>query len=251
MVRSTALRALELDPELGEAHKGLSIYLAWHDCDWDNALAEARLGIQKSPQSVWSHFYHAGILATMRRDDEMVTAFLPALELDPLNPIIAAHYSLFLFYAGRNDEAETQARNAMKLFPDYWFNYYMLSYVSWKRRDADSAITNMERANELTGGDVPWLNCALAAMSFTFGRTEDAERWLATVEKLSESTYVTTFGRAVIEIARGNTDEAIAWLERAHAEHDTLFAWTRAFCEQQDIIGDQRIRQAMERLGLP
>ncbi len=251
LVRSTAQRALELDPDLGEAHKGLSIYLGWHDFDWDNALAEARIGIQKSPQSVWSHFYHAGILATMRRGNEAVAAFLPALELDPLNPIIAAHYALMLFYAGQNDAAETEARKALELFPDYWFHYYMLSYVSWRRRDADSAITYMEKANELTGGDVPWLNCALAAMSFTFGRTEDAERWLAKVEQLSESTYVTLMGRAVIEIARGNTDEAIAWLERAHAEHDTLFAWTRAFCEQQDIIADERIRETMERLGLP
>lgn len=57
--------------------------------------------------------------------------------------------------------------------------------------------------------------------------------------------------RTVIEIARGNTDEATTWLERAHAKLDTLFAWTRAFCEQQGIIGDERIREAMERLGLP
>jgi len=251
LVRSTALRALELDPELGEAHKGLAIYLAWHDFDWENALAEIRRGIDKSPRSVWSHFYHAGILATMRHGDEAVTAFLPALELDPLNPIIAAHYALFLFYAGRNDEAETEARKALELFPDYWFHYYMLSYVSWKRRDEDAAIANMERANELTGGEVPWLNLAMAAMSFTFGRPEDGERWLAKVEKLSEATYVTPFGRAVVETARGNTDDAIAWLERAHAEHDTLFAWTRAFCEQAGFIADERIRETMERLGLP
>ena len=251
LLRSAALRALELDPELGEAHKGLAIYLAWHDYDWDNALVEIRRGIDKSPQSVWTHFYHAGILATMRRGDEIANAFQPALELDPLNPIIAAHHSLMLFYAGQNDEAETAAREAQALFPDYWFNFYMLSYVNWKRRNDEAAITNMEKANELTGGDVPWLNCALAAMRFQFGEPELGERYVAKLDKLSETTYVTPMGRTVIEIARGNTDESIRWAERAHAEHDTLFAWTRAFCEQQDIIADERIREAMERLGLP
>jgi serine/threonine protein kinase/tetratricopeptide (TPR) repeat protein len=251
LVRSTALQALEIDPTLGEAHKGLAIYLAWYDYDWESALAEISIGIQKSPQSVWTHFYHAGILATMRRGEEMVTAFLPALELDPLNPIIAAHHSLFLFYAGRNDEAETQARKALELFPDYWFHYYMLSYAAWKRREQEEAIAKMLKANELTGGNIPWLNCALAAMNFTFERPDEAERWLAKVERLSQSTYVTPMGRTVIEIARNDTDEAIRWAERARAEHDTLFSWTRAFCEQVNLITDERVRAALERLGLP
>ena len=251
LVLSSANRALDLDPEMGEAHKGRAIYLAWHDYDWGNALAEIRLGIRKSPQSVWTHFYHAGILATMRRGDEMVEAVQPALELDPLNPIIAAHESLFLFYAGRNDEAGTASRKGLELFPDYWFHYYMLSYVAWKRRDEAAAVENMERARKLTGGDVPWLNCALAAMQFTFGNTAEGERWLARVEELSQATYVTPMGRTVIEIARGNSEEAISWAQRAHDEHDTLFAWTRAFCEMQDLIRDERVRQALERLGLP
>jgi serine/threonine protein kinase/tetratricopeptide (TPR) repeat protein len=250
-MRASAERALELDPQLGEAHPSLAIYLAWHDFDWENALAEVRLGIQKNPQYAWSHFFHAGILASMRRDEDVVAAFLPALELDPLNPIVVAHDSLMLFYAGRNDEAEIAARKAQELFPDYWFNFYMLSYINWKRRDREAAITNMEKGNELTGGEIPWFNCILAAMHFHFGEAEMGERYIAKLDKLSETTYVTPTGRTVIEIARGNTDEAIRWAERAHAEHDTLFAWTRAFCEQEDIIADERIREALERLGLP
>ena len=251
LARSTALRALELDPDLGEAHKGLAIYLAWHDLNWDDALAEVRRGIELSPESVWSHFYHAGILATMRRGDEAVQVFRPALELDPLNPILACHQSLFLFYAGRNDEAEAAAQETEKLFPDYWFPYYLLSFTAWERREEQAAIANMERANELTGGEVLWLNCARAAIGFTFGREEEGEAWLAKVEALERSSYVSLFGRAVIEIARRNTDAAIGWMERARLEHDTLFVWIRAFCEQMDIVGDERIRAAMERLGLP
>jgi serine/threonine-protein kinase len=251
LVRSTALRALDLDSTLGEAHKGLAIYLAWHNYDWDSALAEIRVGLEKSPQSVWSHFYHAGILATMRRGEEIVEAYRPALELDPLNPVIAGHESLMLFYAGHNDDAGRAAREAQALFPDYWFPHYMLSYVAWENRNPDDAITHMEKANQMTGGDVPWINCALAAVYYTFGRTEDGDRWLSKVEKLGESVYVTTFGRAMIECARRNTDAAIAWLERAHDEHDTLFVWARAFGEQVGIIRDDEIRRAMERLDLP
>jgi len=250
-IQATARRALELDPQLGEPHPSLAIYRAWHDFDWENALAEVRLGIQKNPQYAWSHFFHAGILATTRRSDEIAAAFLPALELDPLNPIVVTHHALMLFYAGRNDEAEAATRKAQELFPDHWFNFYMLSYINWKRRDREAAITNMEKGNELTGGEVPWFNCILAAMHFHFGESEMGEHYIAKLDKLSETTYVTATGRTVIEIARGNTDEAIRWAERAHAEHDTLFAWTRAFCEQEDIIADERVREALERLGLP
>jgi tetratricopeptide (TPR) repeat protein len=186
----------------------------------------------------------------MRRGEEIVEAYRPALELDPLNPVIAGHRSLMLFYAGRNDEAGLAAREAQGLFPDYWFPHYMISYVAWRNRDANAAISHMEKANQMTGGDVPWINCALAAIYYSFGRVDDGDRWLAKVETLGETVYVTTFGRAMIECARKNTEAAISWLERAHDEHDTLFVWARAFGELMGIIDDDEIRRAMERLDL-
>jgi tetratricopeptide (TPR) repeat protein len=250
-VRSALQRALALDPELGSARGVHGIYLAWHDFDWAAADREMRLAIEYDPQNVWNHLYYAAMLATARRRNEVADRILLARDLDPLNPLVHAHVSLFLFYAGRADEAEAEAIRSEELFPDFWLIPYFRSFVHWKRRDGETATALIEKAVEMTGGNVPYVACYAAAVHFWFGNEEAGERWLAQVDGMAESQPVPATGRALVEIARGRTEPAIAFVEQARAEQDTPFAWLRALCEQLEILGDERIREAMERLGLP
>ena len=250
-IRAQALRALELDPELGDARAMYGVYLAWHDLDWDAAETELRLAAKLNPQGVWTHFYYAAVLCTARRGDDILPHVEKMRELDPLNRIVNAHVALFLFYANRGKEAIDAAAKSLELFPDFWFLYYELSYFRWQQREEEAAIEGMRKAIEMTGESIPFLSCFLAAMNFYFGHEKEGERLLARVEKMSETLPVSAIGRIVIEVVRGNTEQAIAYRKRGLAEHDGLLCWTRAFCEQQGIIGDERIREAMERLGLP
>jgi serine/threonine-protein kinase len=250
-VRSAVRRALELDPELGDARGIHAIYLAWHDLDWPAAEREMELALRYSPQNVWNHLYHAAMLATSRRSDEIVSGYLPALELDPLNPVIHVHSTLFHFYAGLTEKAATDARKSHELFPDYWLIPYFQSFVSWQKRDGAAAVALIEKAVEMTGGNLPYVACYAAAVQFFFGNEQEGERWLSEVERLAAAQFVPPTGRALVEIARGRTRQAIELLEQAHAEHDTPFVWIRALCERLDIIADERIRRTMERLGLP
>ncbi len=250
-VRSAVRRALDLDPSLGPARAIHAIYLAWHEFDWEGAFTEMEAAIELSPNEVWNHFYSAMVAATARRSDATVASILRARDADPLNPMIHVHVSLCLFYAGRLDEAELEARKAQELFPDYWLVPYYRALISWKRRDGESALAHIEQALDMTGGAVPYIVCYAAAINFFFGREEDANRWLTNVEDMAESQYVGATGRALIEIARGRSRQAIRWIEKARADRDAPFPWLRALCEQIGLIADDRIRQTMEELGLP
>ena len=103
----------------------------------------------------------------------------------------------------------------------------------------------------MTEGGFPYLVCYAAAINYFFDGPQEGDRWLAQVEEMAESQYVPATGLALVEIARQHSTAAIEMLEKARAEHDSPFAWIRALCEQLDIITDDRIRQAMARLGLP
>ncbi len=250
-VRETARRALELDPDLGDAHAMHGIYLAWHDFDWVGAEVALRRAVHLNPQGVWGHFFYAGMLSTARRGDDILPHVRMMRELDPLNRVVNAHVALFLFYAGRIDEAIEAAGQSIELFPDFWFPYYELSYFLWQKRDEAGALENMRKAIEMTGDNIPFLSCILAAMEFSFGHDDEGERVLARVDEQAKTAPVAAMGRIVVEVVRGDTDAAIDWLERGRADHDMLLCWTRAFCELQGIIRDDRIRDAMARVGLP
>jgi serine/threonine protein kinase/tetratricopeptide (TPR) repeat protein len=250
-IRSNAQRALELDPQLGDAHAAWAIYLGWHDFDWEAADRAQLRAVELNPQSVWAHFYCAGTYSIVRRHDDIPAHVEKMRELDPLNRPIAAHVALFLFYANRVDEAIAAAEAALEMFPDYWLLYYNMSFFRWKKREGEAAIAAMQRAIELTGESIPFLSTYLAAIYFFFGHEEEGRRQLDRVAEMEKTLPRSGLGWIVLEASRGNTDAAIAEIERGVAEHDTLTCWARAFCEQQGLIRDERLREAMARAGMP
>lgn len=249
-VRAAALRALELDPDLGDAHAAFALY-SWYDFDWDTAERELRHALKLNPQSVWVHFYLAGHYAITRRHEDILPHVERMRELDPLNRPVCAHVALWLFYADRVDDAIAAARTSLEMYPDYWLLHYDMAFFHWRKRDGDTAIDAIRTAIDLTGDMIPFLSCLLAAMLFFFERREEGGRQVAHVEELERTLPRSDLGWVILEAARGNTEAAIACLERGRAEHDTLICWSRAFCEQQGIIGDERLREAMARIGLP
>jgi tetratricopeptide (TPR) repeat protein len=249
-VRDAAARALQLDPELGDAHAAKALY-SWYDFDWEAADDELRCALELNPQSVWIHLYMAGSLSITRRHDEIPPYTAKMQQLDPLSRPVSAHAALFLFYAGKTDDAFAAAKASLEIYPDYWLMHYVMSFLHWKKRDGDAAIAAMSKAIELTGETITFLSCFLAAMYFFFDRDEEGERQLERVAEMEKTLPWSGLGWVVVEAVRGNTDAAIAQFERGCAEHDTLICWSRAFCEQQGLLRDERLRHAMERAGLP
>jgi serine/threonine-protein kinase len=250
--RAHAVKALELDPESADAHRAYGLYLDWHDLDWERGEAELRRALELDPDNVWGHFFLAGHMSTTRGGAAVLPPVRRMAELDPLNPLVKGHVALFLFYGGYLDEAIEEAESALELFPDFWLLPYVLSFFYFQKRDRERAVSMMERAIVATGESIGFLSCFLAAFHFHFGEVEEGERVMRRVDAMAERGLpISDLGLIVVEVVRGNADAAIELLERARVEHDPLFVWTRAFCEMQGILKDERVRATMERLGLP
>src|SRR5205085_1054262 len=98
-------KALEIDESFADAHASLSIIKSWYDWDWPGAEREAKRAIALNPNSADAHRAYALLLSTLGRHQEAINEGARARELEPLVLITRTLESLFLYYAGRNDEA--------------------------------------------------------------------------------------------------------------------------------------------------
>jgi TolB-like protein/tetratricopeptide (TPR) repeat protein len=246
LARQAAERALALDDGLPEAHMAMGACYTNYDHDWERAERAYRRALELGPQTAWIHFFYACYLSVVRRHDEAIASMRRACELDPLSDFMNAHLPLLLFFAGNLDEAEREAERCVELFPECWFVPYARAWNAWTRRDAETTLSLFQRAIDQSGAAL--IEAFAIAARFTFGRVEEAQAVLASLERRQA---VPPAGYAFIHTAADNTDEAIRWIERARDEHDATFVYIRVATEAANLVQDDRVTAAMERVGLP
>ena len=246
LARQAAERALALDDGLPEAHMAMGACYTNYDHDWERAERAYRRALELGPQTAWIHFFYACYLSVVRRHDEAIASMRRACELDPLSDFMNAHLPLLLFFAGNLDEAEREAERCVELFPECWFVPYARAWNAWTRRDAETTLSLFQQAIDQSGAAI--IKAFAIAARFTFGRVEEAQAVLASLERRQA---VPPAGYAFIHTAADNTDEAIRWIERARDEHDATFVYIRVATEAANLVQDDRVTAAMERVGLP
>ena len=117
--RAAALRALELDESLAEAHASLALIKENYDYDWPGAEKEFRRAIQLDSQYATAHQWYAEFLSWQGRFEEAFAESEQARQLDPLSLIIASDHAAILYNSRQYDSALKQCRSVLELDPDY------------------------------------------------------------------------------------------------------------------------------------
>ena len=213
--RAAVARALELDPELAEAHCVLGHLMALQDFDWTGAESAFRRALELSPSSADSWDLYGRLCSALGRFDEAVAMERRAQELDPL-----AHCSdlaTALLRAGRYDEAVEVAERGIEQDPDYDRGHATLGWAYFKSGREAAGLAELERAVALSPGNTVWLAqlgqaCALS------GKGERARQLLAQLLALSRTQYVSPYHMAYIYTGLGERDTAIDYLEQAYRD---------------------------------
>src|SRR6266849_6676816 len=129
--RAAALRALEIDERLPEAHTALALIVQNHDWDWQTSEKEYRRAIELNPNYATAHHWYAEHLMWLGRFDEALTESERARQLDPLSLIIAADYGAILLFSRQYDRAIEQFRSVLRKDPN--LGGAGGSWKSWKR----------------------------------------------------------------------------------------------------------------------
>jgi TolB-like protein/Flp pilus assembly protein TadD len=216
--KAAALKALQLDDKLAEAHTALAQVL-YRESDMAGSIAEFQRAVALNPNYATAHqLYGNHPLAALGRFDEAIAEGKRAIELDPLSPIINSDLGETLYCARRYDEAIAQLRKAVEIDPTFWYAHEVLGVALQLTGDVQAAITEYEKAQQLSDDLAPRVELALAKAQL--GDKEAAVRMLAELEELSQHRYVNAFWRTLLYLSLNNHDEAIRWLEQAVANHE-------------------------------
>jgi tetratricopeptide (TPR) repeat protein len=217
-------RALEIEPDLAEAHSSRAFIHFWYDWDWARAEAAFQRAIARDTHLAEARLGYAHLLNNLRRFDDAICQIRRARELDPLSPIIAALEAGFLQWAGRSDEAAVRVEHALALAPDFWVALLMRGTIALECGAAARAIADLERAGRLSGGSAQALSL-LGIAYVEAGRRADTEALLAQLEGRARGAYVPATAVATLRNALGDTEGALGALEQALAQRDLRLAF--------------------------
>jgi tetratricopeptide (TPR) repeat protein len=217
--KAAALKALQLDDKLAEAHTALALILCIGDLDMAGSISEFQRAIALNPNYATAHhWYGNGPLLALGRFEEAIAEGKRAVELDPLSPIINADLGMDLFCARRYDQAIAQLRKTLEIDPTFYYAHYFLGMALQLKGDLPAAIAEYTQAQQLS--DDLWVRVLLAAAKAKSGDRDAAVRLLAELEELSQHRHVPSYWRTFLYLSLGNRDEAVRWLKQAIADHD-------------------------------
>jgi len=210
-----AAKALALDSELAEAHSVLAVLRFVGDFEWTGAEQEFQRALELNPSGADTYNYYGRMLSALERYDEALAAQQRAHELDPLaHPMDLA---TALLRAGRYAEAAEAATRGIEFNPSYARGHATRGWAYLKQGLGDAGLADLERAVALSPGDSLWL-AQLGQAYALVGRVGQAREVLRQLEERSCVEYVSPYHMAYVYTGLGEQDQAIDWLERAHAE---------------------------------
>jgi tetratricopeptide (TPR) repeat protein len=247
--KQAALKALALDPNLGEAHVALAFAEYLYDWKWEQAEQGFRRAIELNPSYAQGHAWYGTFLSGMGRHGEAIAEALRGKELDPLSPIISAIAAWIHYEARRFEEAVERCRRDLEMNPIPQ-SYLFMGLALTQLRQYDDAIVAFERGVSLSGG----LTEMYAGLGFAYGvsgRTKDARRVLEELDRHAKGRYVPPYSRSIVHVGLGERDEALELLEQACEERNTWLILLGVEPLFDSIREERRFQKILEVIGLP
>jgi TolB-like protein/Tfp pilus assembly protein PilF len=246
-VISAAQKALELEPDLAEAHVLLANVRQeqWH---WADAEAEYRSALELNPNAADAHAGLALWLLCQGRTDEAVDWAVRGRELDPL-AVSGDSIAWILFQSRRYDEAIHELRSVLAVQPDSAGALSTLGFTLVANSQPLDAITALEKSISVSKGSPAATGVLIRAYSHA-GRRSDALRLLAQLKKRSGAGYVPAGAFVNAYLGLGENDQAFASLERAYNEQSNILQFLKVHPFFDPIRTDPRFTDLVHRVGL-
>ena len=246
--KAAAIKALELDSALGEAHNSLAFVLDGFDWDLDSGGNEFRRAIELNPGYATAHHWYAWHLSLLGRYDEAIAEMRKAENLDPLSLIINADLAELLVLAHSYDESIRQSRKTIEMDPNFALAHNQLAQAYLQKHLLDEAVAELQKAVQLSGGS-PTCIANLARAYVVSGKRSEAVKLLSDLKKRSNPGYSHASEIAMIYASLGDTDQAMNWLEKGYEERFNPGVLLRPGFDL--LRSDWRFQNLVHRIGLP
>jgi TolB-like protein/DNA-binding winged helix-turn-helix (wHTH) protein/Flp pilus assembly protein TadD len=245
--RAAALKALELDESLSEAHTSLALIVENYDWDWQTAEKEYRRAIELNPNNSTAHHWYAEYLTWLGRFDEALRESERARQLDPLSLTIAVDNGQIFYYSRQYDLALVKFR-AVREVDGNFHPGLMAGPYEQKGMFAD-ALTEL-RTWPVSQSDSPYY---WSMQAYFYGRTGEPEQARRALAKLEEMNRHRPIDPAIVSWAYlgiGDNHRALSGLERAYAQHSNVMTTLKVEPRYDVLRSDPRFQDLMRRVGL-
>jgi len=245
--RAAAIKALEIDEGLAEAHASLGLVKLYYDWDFVEAGNEFRRAIELKPGSALSHQRYGLYLDNMGRSKESEREYRHALELDPLSPHIATSLS-GCFYFGRDFErAIDESLKALALDSRFLPTRLIRGMAYEQLGKLPEAIAEFEQARAIA--DVPSVLGYLAHGLAKAGKRKEALKVLGELEAHKDASYLSPYLIALVQIELGDNDLVFELLEKAYQERNEWLGWLKTDPRLDRVRSDPRFQSLLRRVG--
>ena len=248
--KAAALKALELDPTLADAHASLGYATMYFDWNFQQAESEFRRAIELNPNAAIAHQWYAYLLTAMERPAEGLAEIERAQKLDPLSVPINTDMAFTYYYTGRSEEAVRFVKTALEMNPKFPLGHFWLGRIYTSQGRYDDAIAEFTKVGALRS----W-QPTMAALGFLYGvwgKPVEARRILDEFDALvKQDRYRSSYAVGVVYAGLGNRPETFQQLESAYAERSHWLVWLNRDPRWDSVRNDPRFKDLVRRVGLP
>jgi tetratricopeptide (TPR) repeat protein len=246
--KAAAIKAIELDNSLGEAHNSLAFCLDGFDWDLKGGEKEFQRALELNPGYATAHHWYAWHLSLMGRYPEAVVEMKKAQNLDPLSLIIQADLAELLVIAHEYDESIRESQKAIEMDANFAMAHNQLAQAYLQKRMNEAAVAQLQIAVTLST-DSPTCVANLARAYAASGNKSAALKLLKELKERSNASYSHGSEIATVYAALGDTDQAMNWLEKAYEERFNPGVLLRPGFDP--LRSDARFQDIVRRVGLP
>jgi eukaryotic-like serine/threonine-protein kinase len=251
--KAAAMKALELDKTLGEAHAALAYAVWFYDWDWSKAEPEFKAAIELSPSSAITHERYSECLLTKARFDEGLLERKRADELDPISTHSLGGLGHAYLLMRRYDESIPHFQKALDLYPNAAFIRAQLAWSYAMKGMYPEALAEYDKIAEPDKAVAPENQLVADGLGWVYavaGRRGDALKIAKEVEDLSSLSYVDFYQLATIYAGLGAKDEAFRLLERGYQQRSAGMRYLLIDPFWDNIRSDLRYTDLLRRVGL-
>jgi serine/threonine protein kinase/Tfp pilus assembly protein PilF len=218
--RVAALRALEIDDSLGEAHASLAMIIGFYDWDWEECEKELKRAIELNPSYADAHMWYSSHLMCMGLFDKAVMQAERAVALDPLSLVLNRSLGGIYLAGGHLDQAVEVLQKTIEMEPKYPRAHHFLGLAYLRKSMHEEAIAEFRKEKEVSAGRDPIAETGTGIVYALLGRRDEAHEMLDNLMERSKESYVPSSFIARLKLVLGETDEGFELLEQAYEERD-------------------------------